>query len=359
MSHAPITITGHAQKDAWRDKVMPPVEQLREGVWSIPIPFPGNPMRYTLSYLLVGDGDALLVDPGWESDGGWQALEAGLRRAGLGITDLTGIVATHFHSDHLGMAARLRKATGAWVAMGEHERRRVTDSDDTAAVLAADRAQLSAWGVPAERLADIAVSDSGLAHLRRLADPDLRFTDGQLVPAAGLQLRVMTTPGHSPGHICLVDESRGLILSGDHVLPRISPHIALEIPGPANPLADYYDALELIGFEDDMEVCPAHEYRFIGMRRRVDQLIEHNRARSAEVLRVVAERKPATVWDIARHLTWSRGWDSLQGFSLRLAVSETASHVVYLRSQGHPVEVPVQAATAPVFDDDAAVPGQR
>ena len=135
-----------------------------------------------------------------------------------------------------------------------------------------------------------------------------------------------------------------MIFSGDHVLPRISPHIALELPGPANPLADYYESLDLIGFEDAMEVCPAHEYRFAGMQRRVAQLIEHNRERSAEVLRVLEAHRPDTVWDIARHLTWSRGWESLHAFSLRLAVSETASHVVYLRSRGHDIDVPVTEA---------------
>ena len=90
-----------------------------------------------------------------------------------------------------------------------------------------------------------------------------------------------------------------------------------------------------------MEVCPAHEYRFSGMQRRVAQLIDHNRERSAEVLRVLDRHRPETVWDSARHLAWARGWESLQAFSLRLAVSETASHVVYLRSQGHDIEVPV------------------
>lgn len=362
MSSAPITITGHAQKDAWRERVLPPVEQIREGVWSIPVPFPGNPMRYTLSYLLAGDGEALLVDPGWESDDGWQVLQDGLRQAGLGVPDLTGIVATHYHSDHLGMAARLRKATGAWVAMGEHEQRPVLDSDETADILAADRARLEIWGVPAGRLADIAATERRVDHFRALAEPDLRFTHGQLLPAAGLDLRVMATPGHSPGHICLVDDARGLIFSGDHVLPRISPNIALESRGPANPLADYYQSLELIGFEDEMEVCPAHEYRFIGMRRRVDQLVEHNRERSAEVLLVVTDRKPATVWELARRLAWSRGWDSLQGVSLRLALSETASHVAYLRSQGHHLDMPLYMPLPPEMGaelEGTAAAGQR
>lgn len=341
MSLPSITVTGHAQKKAWQDKVLPPVEQLGAEVWSIPIPFPDNPMRYTLSYLVLGDGEAVIIDPGWDSDAGLAHLAAGMSQAGMDLPDLTGIVVTHFHSDHLGMAGRLRTASGAWVALGDREVRRLSTHADLELVLDTHRKELMLWGVPADRLAEAALDRPTLIHMQNLADPDLRLDDGALVPIKGLDLRVVTTPGHSPGHICLVDEPHGLIFSGDHVLPRISPHIALELPGPANPLADYYESLDLIGFEDQMEVCPAHEYRFSGMQRRVAQLIEHNRERSAEVLRVLEVHRPRTVWDIARHLTWSRGWESLQAFSLRLAVSETASHVEYLRSQGHDIDVPV------------------
>ncbi|GAA1874585.1 MBL fold metallo-hydrolase [Paeniglutamicibacter psychrophenolicus] len=336
-----ITLTGHAQKEAWQLKVLPPVERIGEEIWSIPVPFPNNPMRYTLSYLLLGDGDAVLIDPGWDSETGMEHLAKGMRQAGIGPTDLTGIVATHFHSDHLGMASRLRKSTGAWVALGEKEVRRLTAAENLDLVLRDDREQLAFWGVPADRLAETALDRPSLTHLQNLADPDLRLSQDSLVPAKGLNLRVVTTPGHSPGHICLVDEPHAMIFSGDHVLPRISPHIALELPGPVNPLADYYESLDLIAFEDEMEVCPAHEYRFIGMQRRVAQLIAHNRERSAEVLQVMEAHGPETVWDIALRLTWSRGWESLRDFSLRLALSETASHVVYLRSQGHTIDVPV------------------
>jgi hypothetical protein len=85
---------------------------------------------------------------------------------------------------------------------------------------------------------------------------------------------------------------------GRSLLRRSSPHIALDLPGPANPLADYYESLDLIGFEDEMEVCPAHEYRFSGMQRPVAQLVEHNRERSAEILRVLAAHRPDTVWTL-------------------------------------------------------------
>jgi glyoxylase-like metal-dependent hydrolase (beta-lactamase superfamily II) len=127
------------------------VERLGTDVWSIPFPFPDNPMRYTLSYLLLGDGDAVLIDPGWDSDAGMEDLAAGLRQAGLGLPDLTGIVVTHFHSDHLGLAARLRIASGAWVALGDKEVRRLSACEDLDFVLRSDREELALWGVPACR----------------------------------------------------------------------------------------------------------------------------------------------------------------------------------------------------------------
>ncbi|UKA60463.1 MBL fold metallo-hydrolase [Arthrobacter sp. FW306-2-2C-D06B] len=299
-------------------------------------------MRYTLSYLLVGGSDVVIVDPGWDSDEGWWHLQDGLREAGFLVSDVNGIVATHYHSDHLGMATRLRNASGAWVAMGENEVCRPFTEGDKASQLMADRAQFALWGVPTDDLDEIAMNKERLSFMSKLANPDVRLVDGGFVPAAGLSLRVVATPGHSPGHICLIDEIRGLIFSGDHVLPRISPHIPYEVPGPVNPLGDYYDSLNLIGFEDEMEVCPAHEYRFIGMQTRVNQLVAHNNDRSREVLQVLAEHNPQTIWSIAQSLTWSRGWSSLRGISLRLAISETASHLAHLQAQGRDIKVSVR-----------------
>lgn len=190
-----ITITGHAQKEAWLNKVVPPVEKLGRDVWSVPIPFPDNPMRYTVSYLLLSDGDAVLSDPGWDSDAGLDHLAAGLRQAGLGLTDLTGIVLIHFHSDHLGMAGRLRTASGAWAALGDREVRRLTASDDLDLVPCADREDLTLWGVPPGRLAEVAMNRPGLIHLQNLAAPRSSGCWRRIGP--GLS---GTLPGTCPGH---------------------------------------------------------------------------------------------------------------------------------------------------------------
>ncbi|MFQ4147123.1 MBL fold metallo-hydrolase [Arthrobacter sp. LAPM80] len=336
-----ITVTAHEQFQAWKDKVLPAVEEVRPGVWSIPVPFINNPMRYTLSYLLVGDGEAALVDPGWDSDEGWDVLKAGLAVAGLGPKDITGIVVTHFHPDHLGMAARLRAASGAWVALSENEPMPTHWRSDPERFVAEDRAQFAAWGVPAEFLDEVSFQADTWARITSVEAPQRRLADGGLLPIAGLTVRVLSTPGHTPGHICLVDEANQLILTGDHVLPRITPHVSLEAQNHANPLGDYFDSLQVMAVGAAMEVLPGHEYRFRGLPQRVDELTEHTLERSREVIAVLESGTAESVWDVSKQLTWSRGFDSLRGFTLRLALAETASHLVYLESTGMAVDVKV------------------
>jgi len=335
-----MEITGVLQREAWRNKVMPPVERVAEGVWSVPVVFPGNPMRYTLAYIVVEDNDCLVVDPGFESVQGRLDLLAGLRAAGVTISDVTGILATHFHTDHLGMARWLRRWSGAWIALGRAEKRYISAFENAWEEAAADRSRMRTWGVPEDRVQEAALDVDGLMHLKRLADADLRVGDGDTVPISGGSLTVVETPGHTPGHICLRDDSRKVFLSGDHVLPRITPNVSLEMRGDPDPLRSCLESLDRIEEDEDFEVLPAHEYRFRGLTARTRELKSLALARSDEVRGLIEEQQHPTVWSIAARLHWSRGFPSLGGLQLRLALSETAAHLQYLRTSGieHDVE---------------------
>jgi glyoxylase-like metal-dependent hydrolase (beta-lactamase superfamily II) len=329
-----VRVTGTAQRDAWVARSLPPVEQVRPGLWSIPVPIPASPLRYTLTYLVEASDGLVVVDPGWNSDQTWQALADGLAHITASPADITGIVVTHIHPDHHGLTARLREESGAWVAMHPAER-------DTLAVLRwhsaggpqRDREWLRRCGVPDEVAEDL-VMTRDRHPFRAMADPDVLLEHADLVPAGGRTIRAVWTPGHTPGHLCLHDEAEDVLLTGDHVLPRISPNIGLQPHTAEPPLAAYLRSLKQIVAYDTAEALPAHEYRFHGLADRVRMLLAHHERRCEEVVSIVDRYGEATTWQVTKDLTWSRGWPAVVGFMRRAALAEAGAHLQHLVDQG-------------------------
>jgi glyoxylase-like metal-dependent hydrolase (beta-lactamase superfamily II) len=351
-----VTVTGVAQQRAWQAREFPPVEQVTSGVWSVPVMMPENPLRYTLAYVLLADTGAVVVDPGWDSDQGWEDLLHGLQVAGLSAGQVTGIVVTHVHLDHHGLSRRLSEASGAWIAMHTAEVQNLPSRISEAAGPDGGRSWLARCGAPAELMAEFSADLADALGLFRLADPDVLLADGDALDLAGRQVRVVWTPGHTPGHICLYDADHDLLLTGDHLLPRISPNIGLAPGTTDSPLTSYLESLSAMGRYDSAEALPAHEYRFRGIAERSQSLIEHHDARAREVLDVVAAADQPTIWDVTQKLTWSRGWDQITGFMRRAALAETAAHVEYLERAGRLV---LRRASAQDADRLLIVPADR
>jgi glyoxylase-like metal-dependent hydrolase (beta-lactamase superfamily II) len=328
-----VTVTGIAQHEAWQRRVLPPVERVRPGLWSIPVPIPDSPLRYTLSYAFVDDS-VVLVDPGWDSPAGRRALSAGLAEAGVAIRDLTGVVVTHVHPDHHGLSGWVRQESGAWIAMHPVEARSLPGRLWRHREPGTDRAWLRDHGVPDEDVAVLAMRPERIADLARLAEPDRFLDDGDRLPATGRDVRAIWTPGHTPGHLCLHDAAAGVLLTGDHLLPRISPNIAVHGVGDDDPLSAYLDSLDRMARFDTEEALPAHEYRFADIDTRGGDLVRHHHERGAEIRRVLQRLGAPTAWAVAAELTWSRGWAGLHGMARRMALAETVAHLHHLRGIG-------------------------
>lgn len=331
-----LTVTGHAQYDAWWAKTSPPVEQLRSDVWSVPVPVPDNPIRYTLCYLLFGaDRELVVVDPGWDAEPGWAALQDGLALAGSSSQAVTGIVVTHVHPDHHGLSARLAAAGGAWIAMHPAERNSLPGHAYPRGSVDSDDARwLFDQGVPDDAVDSVRMSETGMESFRAMAEPTVLLDDGDLVPLPGRTIRAVWTPGHTPGHLCLHDESNDLLLTGDHILPRISPNVGLQPHSAAPPLGGYLNSLSRLGELGSPEVLPAHEWRFRGLALRTEQLRDHHRLRCDEIIAVLTEFGSCTAWQVTRRLSWSRGWAGIHGFQRRAALAETLAHLAYLAESG-------------------------
>jgi glyoxylase-like metal-dependent hydrolase (beta-lactamase superfamily II) len=327
-----VQVTGVLQKEAWDRQVMPPVERVRPGLWSIPVPIPNNPLRYVLVYAFELDNGLAIVDAGWNTDDAWNALNSGLIEAGGSIADVQSVLVTHIHPDHYGLAGRVRDESGAWIGLHPDDaamlQGRYVDVDD---LLAKMHELLEFAGVPEATLPDLNMASMMIRNQVAMAEPDVFFEDGKEVDVPGWDLRTIWTPGHSPGHVCFYSEQHRLLLSGDHVLPRITPNIGVHTQQIPNPLGDFLESLLKCQNLDVEEVLPAHEYRFSDLKGRLDEIIVHHAERLADIERLLAEKPGMTAWDMAVNLTWSRPWDQIPEFMQRAAVGETLAHLVLLQ----------------------------
>ncbi|MGH3217185.1 MAG: MBL fold metallo-hydrolase [Streptosporangiaceae bacterium] len=329
---------GAAQRQAWLAGSLPPVEEIRPGLWSIPVAWPRSPLRYTLAYLLSCPGGVALIDTGWPTDEGWAALAGGIRHAGYDLSQVRYVLVTHAHADHLGLAGRVREASGARVGM--HPAETATFHGAGASIW---RSHLAGWlrsrGAPRDQAAElIDLMTWATERYAGLARPDFAIEHDSAPLGAGTALRAVWTPGHTPGHLCFYDEEQEVLLTGDHVLPRITPHIGLRTGQEGDPLGDYQASLRALQAYRISEVLPAHEFRFTDLRARIDALLRHHEARLEEIEQAVASDPGASTWAVAEALTWSRGWEHTRGPARHAAVSETWAHLAHLRAHDRVVD---------------------
>jgi len=321
--YVPTSVAQHGSALA---RTTPEIEQVRDGVWAIPLPLPrAGVVESTLCYTVADSaGGVHLVDPGWGTDDNRDRLEAGLGVAGFGLDDVRSITATHLHPDHLGLGVLLREEFGIPVTLHHAEQAALQQPmhPDPAAILAG-------WGVPAEHSAELAAVAARSQPSSFAAD--LTVDDGDRLDIPGRDVRVVATPGHTAGSICLYDATDGLFFSGDHVLPIINPGLGLGgFADGDDPIGAALDSYARVEEYDDAEVCPGHGYRFRGLAMRSRQIADRHRRRSAEIAAIASADPGATVWTIASRVGWTDGWQNLRGFLRLSALAQTEMHLRHL-----------------------------
>ena len=318
-------------------RAVPPVEDLGEGLWSIPVPVPHNPIGFTYVYAITAPGGPVLIDTGWDHEDSWDALVSGLKQAGHGVDEVQGAVITHFHGDHCGLVGRLREASDAWIAMHPADievlRRLEERTEDERSASIAD--QMIRAGFPDQ---DIEAFRASPTVFQPPALPDLALSDGERADVPGLDLRAVWTPGHTPGHLCLHLAERDLLFTGDHVLPRITPHVG-QFPldsADGNPLGDFLASQSRIGRipgADRLMCLPSHETRFSELTARASEIIDHHEERLQSMARLL-DQGPTTLWELTSNLEWRRPWADMRTLARHMAASETAAHLRLLEERG-------------------------
>ena len=153
--------------------------------------------------------------------------------------------------------------------------------------------------------------------------------------------------------MCFYDSDRNVVLTGDHILPRITPNISPAPGETADTLGQYLASLSAMSGLAAEEVLPAHEYRFIGLASRIAGLRAHHQARLGEVMALLRDVPGSTSVQVAEGLVWSRPWDQMQGMQRRFAVGEAYSHLVHLERTGFVVNKGIDVDSwYPLRDED-------
>ncbi|MBC3190907.1 MBL fold metallo-hydrolase [Pseudonocardia sp. C8] len=322
------------------DWTAPGVYRCATDVYRIPLPLPNDGLRAVNVYALADSTGWTLIDSGWAIDEARELLEKALAALGSGLGDVRRFLITHAHRDHYTLASVLRREYGATVLLGGGEkpnldliqdRDRVPYEPERTRLLRCGaigiveelgrgpwpRADPREWEAPDEWIADRAA-----------------FTVGD--QAATRTLTAVETPGHTRGHLVFSDDRNGLMFSGDHILPRITPSIGLQPSPVASPLGQFLDSLRLVRGLPDADLLPAHGAVGGRVHARVDELLAHHDHRLAQCRDAVAAGN-ASADAVARVLRWTRRerrLDEMDLFNRMLAVLETGAHLDVLADRG-------------------------
>ena len=306
----------------------PPPRSLGSGIHQIPAPLPFKSPPWVNAYVIEAGDGLVLIDCGTDWEPGRTALSEGMKQLGLDESAVHTLIVSHLHPDHVGMSARLVRELGCRFVMHERASKLVERYNDTPGYVIRLRGLAATHGVPPEIVA-AATSVERADYMPLIDPPDHVVADGDEIDlGAERRLVVMHTPGHEPAHICLRDTRTGILFSGDHILPRISPVIMYDADI-GDPLGDYMSSLELLIGHRIGLTYPAH-----------GSIIERGDERARQIL-LHHDRRLRDMADLVRHgdtTAWSVMLQSfrpnLTPIEARLAFLETVSHLEHLRLIG-------------------------
>ncbi|MGH7535920.1 MAG: MBL fold metallo-hydrolase [Gemmatimonadales bacterium] len=311
-----------------REPLAPLLDKVPDGIFhaALPTPFPVGPVN---CYLFAGD-PVTVVDPGMMLPESIAMLTALLESAGLTVADIDVVFVTHGHPDHYGAAGWIAEQSGAGIVCGKAERQKLL-GQMTPEYLAL----LVNLGIPQEivdTFPDLRKATRDLIHTPLEADLSHRG-DGEILTAGGRDFTVIETPGHAAGHLSLWDPEASVLLSGDHLLPHITPNPVLEPddhhPGRRRSLIEYLDSLPRFSALAPAAILPGHGSPFTDIDALAANLRAHHQKRSERIVSMVEALGTPTPYEISLQL-----FPNLEGFAVMLGTSEAVGHLDLLAAEG-------------------------
>ncbi|MGZ6292240.1 MAG: MBL fold metallo-hydrolase [Syntrophales bacterium] len=305
------------------------IEKIAESFYMITLPMPFR-LKHVHVFAHVYDGSVSLFDTGMNTPETFSTLEESLKSIGKGIRDVERIFITHFHTDHCGIAGRIQEISGAAIAMSKMDALRICRDQKKGLNFDQVKKFYNEQGLREEIIDDLLEL---LSSFRKATIPfkvNTNLEDHGSHRVGDRDFEVISVPGHTSGQVCFFFRREGILLSGDHILPEITPNLS---PDPYNPgfrpLRSFLDSLGQVEDLPAVKVYPAHGDPFPNLKARVEEIREHHRERKSLVLESV-KGGPKTTYQASLDIF---GRD-LPEFDQFLAVNETYAHLIELLEEG-------------------------
>ncbi len=313
-----------------------------EGIYQIKIDVPFA-VKFVCLYMFKLNGKNILIDSGLNMGNWKKKLFSAFEELNISIEDIDYCLITHMHTDHIGLVKILKqKNPDLKLLMHDitHELLEwETNNENIEELKQEARAmadQLIKYGISKEQGQRVVQFFTFWPKFLQYQKPDVIVHDGDILFN---NLEIIWTPGHSFGHICIFDEKRKFVFSGDHILSRITPHIGnFIIPGNMaekykdhdfnNILKHYLASLDKIDNLKSKIIFPAHQEIIYNPHERILQIKEHHKNRLKEISRLIKEN-PLTAYRISQ-IHFGEDLDEMNSY---MALSEVLGHLFYLEAQ--------------------------
>jgi glyoxylase-like metal-dependent hydrolase (beta-lactamase superfamily II) len=310
------------------ERVLPGVFRLR-----LPLPWPGVPHCNAWA-VAAGDG-IVLFDTGMHQPGSLAQLERALAMCNLRLENVRLLVCTHAHSDHYGQAASIVERTGCELWMHPDHGHMLRWAQDPGTALARRLEVARQSGVPEEPLRRYAAErDSTGSGIAGVIEPDRALLSGVVVQTDLGPWTAYDTPGHSPSHVCLFQPERRLLISGDHLLGRISLHFDYGFS--ADPVGEFVDSLGVVEALHARLCLPGHGRTFTDVQTHIEGNRELVNDRLEKVLAAIADGNPSTAFEIAPRVYGGEQFSSFAPWLL----AETLAMLLHLEVTGRARRIP-------------------
>ena len=305
------------------------VEEILPNLYKIEIPLPQSPLKALNSYLIKAEGRFLVIDTGMNREECMREMSSNLERLDVDL-EKTDFFITHLHTDHLGLVANLATDTST-VYFNRQEASALNFHKYWQEIIAFYRLN----GFPEDELKKSLESHPGYRYGLKGHVDFCILEEGSTIEIGDYCFRCVETPGHSPGHMCLYEANKKLLVSGDHILFDITPNISLWSEE-KNSLKEYLASLDKVYDLEVNLVLPGHRRLSNQHRKRIAELKQHHQNRADEVLSVL-QGGEKTAFQIAPLMRWDvdySSWELFPSSQKWFAVGETLSHLKYLEEDG-------------------------